>query len=98
RGKGSFVDSDLAEAVSALKEAFEKRNIPARFGKADPAVLDALKKTLKVPARYRSLLAEADPEDVETVTPVERVRFIPAARLIDEQAGHEGADGAPEKN
>lgn len=92
------MDSDLAEAVSALKEAFEKRSIPCRFGKAEPAVLDALKKTLKVPARYRSLLAEADPEDVETVTPVERIRFIPAARLAEEQTGQEGADGAPEKN
>lgn len=92
------MDSDLAEAVSALKEAFEKRSIPCRFGKAEPAVLDALKKTLKVPARYRSFLAEADPEDVETVTPVERIRFIPAARLAEEQSGQEGADGAPEKN
>ncbi len=92
------MDSDLAEAVSALKEAFEKRGIPCRFGKADAALLDTLKKTLKVPARYRSLLAAADPEDVETVTPVERVRFVPAARLVDEQAGLEHADGAPERN
>ena len=92
------MDSDLAEAVSALKEAFEKRKIPVRFGKADAAVLDNLKKALKVPARYRSLLAEADPEDVETVTPVERVRFIPAGRLVEEQRGQEGAEGAPEQN
>jgi hypothetical protein len=86
----------LAEAVSALKEAFEKRKIPVRFGKADPLVLDDLKKRLKVPARFRSLLAAADPEDVETVTPVERIRFIPAARLAEEQGGQE--DNAPEKN
>ncbi len=92
------MDSDLAEAVSALKEAFEKRKLPFRFGKADQAVLDDLKKTLKVPARFRSLLAGADPEDVETVTPVERVRFVPSARLVEEQTGQEGADNAPEKN
>ena len=92
------MDSDLAEAVSALKEALEKRKVPFRYGKADPALLDELKKTLKVPARFRALLAAANPEDVETVTPVERVRFIPAARLAEEQTGPEGADNAPEKN
>lgn len=92
------MDSDLAEAVSALKEAFEKRKLPFRFGKADPAVLDDLKKTVKVPARFRTLLAAADPEDVEVVTPIERVRLIPSARIAEEQAGHEGAENPIEKN
>jgi hypothetical protein len=84
----SSVDSDLAEAVSGLKSAFEQRKIPASFEKADPAVIETLRKTLKVPARYRSFLAAADPVDVETVSPVERVRFAPAAKLAEEQVGY----------
>jgi hypothetical protein len=47
------VDSDLAESVSALKEIFEKRGITAKFGKSDPAVDEEIRKTLRVPARYR---------------------------------------------
>jgi hypothetical protein len=82
------VDSDLAEAVSALKNAFEQRKISVQFGKADPAELERLRKTLKVPARYRSFLADADPVDVETATPVERVRFIPCGKLAEEQVGY----------
>ncbi len=89
------MDSDLAEAVSALKSAFEQRKIPVRFDKGEPTVIETLRKTLKVPARYRSFLAAADPVDVETVTPVERVRFAPAAKLAEEQAGYSvPADGA----
>jgi hypothetical protein len=89
------VDSDLAEAVSALKSAFEQRKIPVRFDKGEPTVIETLRKTLKVPARYRSFLAAADPVDVETVTPVERVRFAPATKLAEEQAGYSvPADGA----
>jgi hypothetical protein len=90
------VDSDLAEAVSALKSAFEQRKIPYQIGKADPQVVEQLRKTLKVPARYRSFLVAADPLDVETVTPIERVRLIPSTRLHDEQIGHAlGTDETP---
>jgi hypothetical protein len=93
------VDSDLAEAVSALKSAFDQRKISVRFDKAEPTQIENLRKTLKVPARYRSFLAAADPVDVETVTPVERVRFIPAAKLAEEQVGYaipaEGAEPMP---
>ncbi|MFO0553412.1 MAG: SMI1/KNR4 family protein [Polyangiaceae bacterium] len=99
------MDSDLAEAVSALKGAFDQRKISVRFGNADPQEIERLRKTIKVPARFRSFLAEADPLDVETVTPVERVRFIPSPKLLDEQLGYalpprEGTpapspDGAP---
>jgi hypothetical protein len=87
------VDSDLAESVTALKEIFARRGIPVSFGKADPAVIDELKKTLRVPSRFRSFLAAADPTDVETVTPVERVRLFPAHRLAAEQNGQSGTDG-----
>jgi len=82
------VDSDLAEAVSTLKSVFEQRKIPVKFGQGDAATIERLRKTLKVPARYRSFLASADPQDVETVTPVERVRFIPADKIVDEQVGY----------
>lgn len=90
------MDSDLAEAVSSLKSVFEQRKIPVTFGKADPAVVERLRKALKVPARYRSFLLEADPIDVETVTPVERVRLFPAEKLADEQIGYSvGTDETP---
>lgn len=89
------MDSDLAEAVSALKSAFEQRKIPVRFDKADPTEIETLRKTLKVPARYRSFLAAADPVDVETVSPVERVRFAPAAKLAEEQAPADGGEAMP---
>jgi hypothetical protein len=79
------VDSDLAESVTALKDIFTRRGIQATFGKADPAVVEELRKTLRIPARYRSFLQDADPVDVETVTPVERVRIFPAGRLVAEQ-------------
>jgi hypothetical protein len=90
--KGSFVDSDLAESVSALKDIFTRRKIPATFGCADPAQVEELRKTLRIPARYRAFLLEADPKDVETVTPVERLRFFPADRLAAEQVGYAFGD------
>jgi len=87
------VDSDLAEAVATLKDIFARRGIPASFGKADPTVVEDLRKTLRVPSRYRSFLQAADPIDVETVTPVERIRLFPAHRLATEQSGQSAADG-----
>ncbi|MFO0614016.1 MAG: SMI1/KNR4 family protein [Polyangiaceae bacterium] len=88
------MDSDLAEAVSTLKSVFEQRKIPVKFGAAQPAVIETLRKTLKVPSRYRSFLVAADPVDVETVTPVERFRFFPADKIVDEQVGY--SVGTPE--
>ncbi len=84
------MDSDLAESVGALKDIFSRRGIPATFGKADAAVVEALRKSLRVPARFRAFLQAADPVDVETVTPVERVRLFPAARLAAEQTAPDG--------
>ena len=75
------MDSDLAEAVASLKDIFARRSIPATFGKAAPATVESLRKSLRIPARFRAFLGEADPVDVETVTPVERVRLIPSAFL-----------------
>ncbi len=81
------MDSDLAEAISALKDAFERRSVSATFGKADPALVDTLKSKLRVPRRYREFLLAVDPVDVETRTPSERVRLVPAAELLQEQHG-----------
>jgi hypothetical protein len=81
------VDSDLFEAVSGLKAIFEKRRIPVVFGKASQQAVEQAKKLFKLPARLRSFLLEADPTKVETVTPVERIRLIPADELVKEQVG-----------
>jgi hypothetical protein len=47
--------------------------------------VDDLRKQLRVPSRYRSFLGAANPEKVETVTPVERIRLIPADELLKAQ-------------
>ncbi|HEY5146178.1 MAG TPA: SMI1/KNR4 family protein [Polyangiaceae bacterium] len=80
------MDSDLADAVENLKAIFAKRKLPCSFGKTPPATVDELKKLLRVPARYRNFLLAANPEKVETVTPVERVRLIPSGELVKAQA------------
>jgi hypothetical protein len=79
------VDSDLADAVGGLKEVFQKRKLDCAFGKADKALIEDLRKQLRIPSRYRAFLAAADPIKVETVTPVERVRLIPSAELVKAQ-------------
>jgi hypothetical protein len=86
RRRVGSVDSDLAESVAALRDIFHKRGIPASFGKAEPAVVEELRKTFRVPARFRSFLLGADPTDVETVTPVERVRLFASTKLAGEQS------------
>jgi hypothetical protein len=81
------LDSDLAESISALREAFANRHVRAKFGKADAAAVDQLKAQLKLPRRFREFLLAANPEDVETRTPAERIKLIPAQRLAEEQSG-----------
>lgn len=81
------MDSDLAESVSALKESFERRHLPATFGKAPAPLIDELKAKLRLTRRYRAFLAKSDPTDCETRTPSERVRLLPAAELLKEQEG-----------
>ena len=83
--RGDYVDSDLAEAVEALKAVFVKRKLPCSFGKAPAALVEDLRKQLRVPPRYRNFLTAANPERVETVTPVERVRLIPADEVLKAQ-------------
>lgn len=81
------MDSDLAESISALKESFKQRHLAVTFGAAPAALLEELKKRLKLPRRYREFLLECDPVDVETVTPTERVRLVPSSELLEEQRG-----------
>ena len=88
------MDSDLADAVEGLKAVFQRRKIEFSFGKADKALVEDLRKKLRVPSRYRSFLVAADPTKVETVTPVERVRLIPAGELEKAQSMTK-AEGAP---
>jgi hypothetical protein len=80
------VDSDLADAVESLKAIFAKRKLSCTFGKAPQATVDDLRKQLRVPSRYRNFLLAANPEKVETVTPVERIRLIPAGEIVKAQA------------
>jgi len=89
------VDSDLADAVEALKGVFSKRKLPCSFVKAPPALVDDLRKELRILSRFRSFLLAANPAKVETVTPVERIRLIPAEELVKaQQPVREGrADG-----
>lgn len=82
------MDSDLAESLGALKEAFERRHVPASFAAADPTTVDRLRSTLRIPRRYREFLLRADPVDCETRTPSERVRLLPAHELLAEQEGY----------
>lgn len=79
------MDSDLADAVEGLKAIFQRRKIEATFGKAPPELVDSLKKQLRVPSRYRNFLLAANPSKVETVTPVERVRLLPADEILKSQ-------------
>lgn len=81
------MDSDLADAVEHLKAIFQRRKLECTFGKADKALVEDLRKKLRIPPRYRAFLAEADPLKVETVTPVERIRLLPATELEKAQKG-----------
>jgi SMI1/KNR4 family protein SUKH-1 len=81
------VDSDLADAVEGLKTVFQRRKLECSFGKADKALVEDLRKKLRIPSRFRSFLIAADPLKVETVTPVERVRLLPAAEIDKAQDG-----------
>lgn len=91
------MDSDLADAVDGLKAVFAKRKLPCSFGKAPQASVDDLRKQLRIPARFRSFLLAANPERVETVTPVERIRLVPADELVKAQqlVQAPGANGSP---
>jgi hypothetical protein len=81
------VDSDLYEALGALKQSLNHRGKAPKFGRCDPELVKELKASLKLPRRYRDFLLEADPLNVETRTPSECVRLIGSAQLLAEQQG-----------
>ncbi len=89
----AYVDSDLADAVDSLRSTFEKRKIALSFGKAPADRVEVLKKQLKIPPRFRSFLLGADPLNVESQTPVERIRLIPSEELTRAQALVQAVDG-----
>jgi hypothetical protein len=90
------VDSDLADAVEGLKSVFGKRKIACSFGKAPVPLVEDLRKQLRIPSRFRGFLLAANPEKVETVTPVERIRLIPADEIVKAQEVGGGASGGAE--
>lgn len=93
------MDSDLADAVEALKAVFSKRKLACSFVKAPPPLIEELRKELRIPSRFRSFLLSANPAKVETVTPVERIRLLPAEELVKAQepvrVGRREGAGAP---
>lgn len=80
------MDSDLADAVEGLKAIFQRRKLACAFGKTSPELIETLKKQLRVPPRIRGFYLAANPEKVETVTPVEKIRLLPADELVKAQA------------
>lgn len=90
------MDSDLADAVEGLKGIFKKRKLDATFGKAPADVVDGLKKQLRIPSRFRAFLLEANPTKVETVTPVERIRLLPAEEIAAAQPSQAAQPGQPQ--
>jgi hypothetical protein len=82
------VDSDLAESISALRQAFEQCGQRPTLGQAPAGLLAALKDKLQLPRRYRRFLADCDPVEVEIATPIERVCLLPSADLEHEQVGY----------
>ena len=81
------MDSDLAESISALKSAFAARGVMAKIGKADPLLVKSLHQKLRIPRRYREFLSDCDPIAIQTTTPAERIKLVPAADLEKEQMG-----------
>lgn len=80
------MDTDLADAVGDLKEAFEKRGLPCLLQSCPKETVDSLKRELRLPPRYAAFLAKADPVNVESETPIERVRLLPASELAEAQS------------
>jgi hypothetical protein len=81
------VDSDLADAISALKSAFEMGEAAPAFGNANRELVTELARKMRIPRRYREFLCECDPVETEVVTPAERIRLIPSGELEEEQRG-----------
>lgn len=81
------MDSDLRDAVGALRAVFERRKLGSKWGTTPAELIEAFKKEYRVPPRYRAFLAEVNPIEVETVTPVEKVRLLSSEKLREGQVG-----------
>ena len=81
------MDSDLAESILALKEAFARLKLPTSFASGSTESIEQARALLRIPRRYRNFLAESDPLDCETRTPSERVRLVPLSSFFTEQEG-----------
>ena len=81
------MDSDLVEAVDKLKAILDKRAIRYTLTNSTRDVVDSVKQRLKLPPRYRSFLLEANPAELQTITPVESIQFVPVDDLLQEQVG-----------
>jgi hypothetical protein len=80
------MDSDLAESLKALKDAFSRRHLRAEFGKAENARVETLRSRLKLPRRFQEFLLEPDPLKWK---PRRRsnASHSSVGRLLDEQKG-----------
>lgn len=88
------MDSDLAESIAALRDVFRERRLKAVFQAGDDAAVRVLAKRLGLPQRYVDFLKAADPSNVETLTPTERIRLVPAHALEKEQLGYGRGDAS----
>lgn len=79
------MDSDLTESIQALKRVFEARRLPLTLAEAPQADVEAVRKELRLPPRFRSFLREMNPIELESVTPVERIRFFSLSQIVEEQ-------------
>ncbi len=61
--------------------------MPVQWGKAEASVVEDLRSKLRIVRRFREFLLASNPVDLETATPAERVRLIPAEKLLEEQRG-----------
>lgn len=82
------VDSDLIESIEALKTALADVKAPAVFDKANPALVNEVSQKLRLPRRFKEFLLEANPAEVESVTPIERVFLTGIEQLLEDQEGH----------
>lgn len=81
------MDTDLEESISALKSSLELLELPGSFTRANPGSVNELRDRFGLPRRYVEFLTECDPDDVETVTPSERIHLVGTSSLEEEQQG-----------
>lgn len=90
------MDSDLNDSIQQLRRVFEARRLPLTLAEASVAEVEAARKELRLPPRYKSFLKECNPIALESVTPVERIRFFPVSELAGEQARFRSPEGRPD--